>query len=166
LSLTTGSGLSESLAMYADRMSMDRRQYPSPSVRSARPTRRAARTSRSGWLRVRPRWKPSDHSSVMSETPCIGSSSSTHRNKGPGGQAGTTHSLRDWLCTLEAGSSAKSLPDPYDSRRSRLWRAAWPNALETPRRRLLTQRGFGLRTRHVPRCPSAPRKYPTTPPHA
>ncbi len=32
--------------------------------------------------------------------------------KGPGGQAGTTRSLRDRLCTLTTGSSAKSLPDP------------------------------------------------------
>ena len=44
--------------------------------------------------------------------------SSTHRSKGPRGQAGTTHSLRDRLCTLAAGSSAKSLPDPTNSMHS------------------------------------------------
>jgi transposase len=48
----------------------------------------------------------------------IGSSSSTHRRKGPGGQAGTTHSLRGRLCTLAADSSAKSLPDPPNSMHS------------------------------------------------
>ena len=48
----------------------------------------------------------------QSATPSIGSSSSTHTSRGPGGQAGTTHSLRDRLCTLTTGSSAKSLPDP------------------------------------------------------
>jgi hypothetical protein len=39
-------------------------------------------------------------------------SSSTPPSKGPGGQAGTTRGLRGRLCTLVAGSSAKSLPDP------------------------------------------------------
>ena len=38
--------------------------------------------------------------------------SSTPQSRGPGGQAGTTRGLRDRLCTLAAGSSAKSLPDP------------------------------------------------------
>jgi transposase len=38
---------------------------------------------------------------------------------GPGGQAGTTRSLRDRLCTLTAGSSAKSLPDPPNLSQSR-----------------------------------------------
>jgi hypothetical protein len=41
--------------------------------------------------------------------------------KGPGGQSGTTHSLRGRLCTLAAGSSAKSLPDPPNLRHS------WPS---------------------------------------
>jgi transposase len=39
--------------------------------------------------------------------------------RGPGGQGGTTRSLRDRLCTLAAGSSAKSLPDPPNLRHSR-----------------------------------------------
>ena len=39
--------------------------------------------------------------------------------RGPGGQAGTTRGLRDRLCTLTTGSSAKSLPDPPNLRHSR-----------------------------------------------
>ena len=54
-----------------------------------------------------------------SAAPSIASSSSTHRSKGPGGQAGTTRGLRGRLCTLAAGSSAKSLPDPPNAMDSR-----------------------------------------------
>ena len=95
-----------------------------PSVRSARPTRRVGSTSSGGWPRARPSGRPSGPSSVTSATPSIGSSSSTHRSRGPGGQAGTTHSQRDRLCILMAGSSAKSLPDPSNFRHSRRPQAA------------------------------------------
>jgi len=72
-------------------------------------------------------------SSATSATPSIGSSSSTHRSKGPGGQAGTTHSLRGRLCTLAVGSSAKSLPDPPNLRQPRPSMAAWFVAPGQPR---------------------------------
>ena len=55
----------------------------------------------------------------------LASSSSIPRSRGPGGRAGTTRSLRDRLCTLAAGSSAKSLPDPPNLRQSRPSTAPW-----------------------------------------
>ena len=83
-----------------------------PSARSARLTRRAVPTSRRRWPRGRPRGKRSAPSSARSPTRSIDTWPSTLSDKGPGGQAGTTRSLRDRLCTLTTGSSAKSLPDP------------------------------------------------------
>ena len=47
--------------------------------------------------------------------------------RGPGGQAGTTHSQRDRLCTLTTGSSAKSLPDPPNLRHSQRPMAPCPH---------------------------------------
>jgi len=55
--------------------------------------------------------------------------------QGPGGQTGTTRSLRDRLCTLTAGSSAKSLPDPPHHRQPRP-----STAVQSPSRRGRSQK--------------------------
>jgi len=61
----------------------------------------------------------------VSNAVSLASSSSIPRSRDPGGRAGTTRSLRDRLCTLAAGSSAKSLPDPPNLRQSRPSTAPW-----------------------------------------
>ena len=55
--------------------------------------------------------------------------------QGPGGQTGTTRSLRDRLCTLTTGSSAKSLPDPPHHRQPRP-----STAVQSPSRRGRSQK--------------------------
>ena len=97
-------------------------------------------------------------------------------SKGPGGQAGTTHSLRGRLCTLTTGSSAKSLPDPPNLRQSSLGRGRLdPHAPETPgncpldSKRIRLGRGnYRERRRgetHIPRSnPKSPIRSTPTPP--
>ena len=103
-----------------------------PSPRSVILEQRDASISSARSPRARPRKRLSARSSARSATPSTASSSST-RNRGPGGHYGTTRCLRDRLFTLRDRFFGEVTPEPIETlRRRALKRRLDSSRLEVP----------------------------------